>query len=68
MALDQRIKRLEETACPTRLLTRQRCYECGRTWPEIPPDFKGLVIDLVYYQSCSHDSTRAPVRASLCPS
>ncbi len=56
MALEARIKRLEETAHPGSLLTRSRCYECGRTDQKIPPDFRGLIIDRVDYRPCSHGS------------
>jgi len=52
MALEARIKRLEETARPDSLLTRSRCYECERTDQKIPPDFKGLVIRIMVFGPC----------------
>ena len=59
MALDQRIKRLEEKTRPEGLFAQKRCYACGRTDREIPPDFKGLVVDLVDFRPCAHGTDDA---------
>ena len=59
MTLDQRIKRLEESVHPEVLFTRTQCYDCGRTDREIPPDFKGLVVDLVDFRPCAHGTDDA---------
>lgn len=59
MALEQRIKRLEEKARPKGLFTRKRCHQCGQTDQEIPPQFEGLVINLIDYRPCSHGTNHS---------
>ena len=66
MVLDQRIKRLEARTRPEGLFSQKRCYACGRTDREIPPDFKGLVVDLMDFRPCSH-RINDPGKSELVP-
>ncbi len=53
MRLEERIRRLEKVVHPKdQVFTTKCCHRCGWTEKAIPPDFEGVVYQLVELAHC----------------